>query len=402
MKCRAAIGMALMTAAVLASGCEKAAPPAPAPPQVQVATVLQRDVPITVESIGQTLGSVEVEVTARAEGFLQTVDFKEGTFVKKGDLLYTIDPSTLEAALAKAKGQLASAQADLARASQDVARYKPLVALNAIPRQQYDTAVAVERATSAAVDAAAAAAKSAEIDLGYTKIYAPIDGLVGKTEVKAGNLVGGKQNTLLTTVSQIDPIHVRFNIAEQDYLKFARSQSERAGTQDAGRFELILADGSVHPQRGDLVFADRVVDPTTGTLLLEASFPNPEKLVRSGQYGRVRAAVDFKKGAILVPQRAVKELQATYTVAVVSADDKISLRTVKPGERTGSLWVIESGLAPGENVVVEGLQKVRDGMTVESTTIAIVDGAAAAAAATAAPGAAVRPATPAAAPAAKE
>ncbi|MBI5507046.1 MAG: efflux RND transporter periplasmic adaptor subunit [Deltaproteobacteria bacterium] len=398
MKCSANNSAVLLVTAALAIGCSKPPPPSPAPPEVQVAVVLQRDVPIMVESIGQTLGSTEVEVTARAEGFLQSVDFKEGTFVKKGDLLYTIDPSTLEAALANAKGQLARAQADLARASQDVARYKPLVALNAIPRQQYDTAVSVERAASAAVDAAAAAAHSAEIDLGYTRIYAPIDGLVGKTEVKTGNLVGGKQNTLLTTVSNVDPIHVRFTIAEQDYLRYSRSQRERGGTPDPGRFVLILSDGSVHPQRGDLVFADRLVDPTTGTLLLEAAFPNPDKLVRSGQYARVRAAVDLKKGAILVPQRAVKELQATYTVAVVSGDDKVSMRTVKPGDRIGSLWVIDSGLAPGEKVVVEGLQKVREGVTVKATTVTIADVASAGASSAAVP--AAPPA--AAAPAAKE
>jgi membrane fusion protein (multidrug efflux system) len=353
--------------------CSKSAAPPPPVPEVQVAKVLQRDVPITIENIGQTRGSTEVEVRARSEGFLESVNFKEGSVVHKGDLLYTIDPRNLEAALAEAKGRLASAQADQARARQDVARYKPLVALNAIPRQQYDTAVTVERASSAAVDAAAAAARNAEIDLEYTKLYAPIDGLVGKTEVKPGNLVGRGANTLLTTVSAIDPIHVRFTVSEQDYLKYARSEKERSGNEGKGRFELILADGSVHPQRGDLEFSDNTVDPTTGTLLLEASFPNPEKLVRPGQYGRVRVAVDVRKNAILVPQRAVKELQATFSVAVVSADGKVSMRSVKPGERVGSLWVIENGLAAGESVVVEGLQKVRDGMTVKPTVVAIAD-----------------------------
>jgi membrane fusion protein, multidrug efflux system len=355
------------------------------PPEVQVARVLQRDVPITVENIGQTIGSSEVEVRARSEGFLETVDFKEGSFVKKGDLLYTIDPRNLQATLANAKGQLAARKADLARARQDVARYKPLVALNAIPRQQYDTSVAVESAASAAVDAAQAVVEDATIDLAYTKIHSPIDGLVGRTEVKPGNLVGRGDNTLLTTVSTVDPIHVRFTISEQDYLKYARADQagrEADGARSDGRgtgnrFELVLSDGSVHKERGNLVFADRLVDPTTGTLMLEATYPNPDKLVRPGQYGRVRVAVDVRRGAIVVPQRAVRELQATYSVAVLGEGDKISMRTVKPGARIGSLWVIESGLAPSETIVVEGMQKVREGVVVKPTVVSIDDGEAA-------------------------
>ncbi len=355
-------------------GCGESAPP-PAPPvEVQVATVLQRDLPIYIENIGQTLGSQEVEVRARVEGFLETVNFREGSFVKKGDRLYTIDPRNLEQALAQARGQLARARADLARASQDVARYRPLVAQNAIPRQQFETAVQVESAAKAAVDAAQATADNAEINLQYTKVDSPIDGLVGKTEVKPGNLVGRGDNTLLTTVSTIDPIHVRFTISERDYLKYARASGDREGADRRGNFELILADGSVHEHPGGLLFADRVVDPRTGTLLLEAEFPNPDRLVRPGQYARVRAPVDLKKDAILVPQRAVRELQATFSVAVVSADGVVSMRTVKPGERVDSLWAIDSGLAPGERVVVEGMQKVREGMKVHATVVSIVEG----------------------------
>jgi membrane fusion protein, multidrug efflux system len=362
-----------LVACTWAAACGEDAPPPPPPPEVQVAKVLQRDVPITIENIGQTIGSTEVEVRARSEGFLETVNFKEGSFVNKGDLLYTIDPRNLEAVLANAKGQLAARKADLARARQDVARYKPLVALNAIPRQQYDTSVAVESAASAAVDAAQAVVEDATIDLEYTKIYSPIDGLVGRTEVKPGNLVGRGDNTLLTTVSTVDPIHVRFTISEQDYLKYARAGQGNGEGKGDDRFELVLADGSVHKNRGNLVFADRLVDPTTGTLMLEATYPNPDKLVRPGQYARVRVAVDVRKGAILVPQRAVKELQATFSVAVLGEGDKIAMRTVKPGARVGSLWVIESGLAPNETIVVEGLQKVREGVVVKPTVVAIDD-----------------------------
>lgn len=397
--CRTAL--VALAACAWAAACGEEAPPAPPPPEVQVAKVLQRDVPITIENIGQTIGSTEVEVRARSEGFLESVNFKEGSFVAKGDLLYTIDPRNLEATLANAKGQLAARKADLARAQQDVARYKPLVALNAIPRQQYDTSVAVESAASAAVAAAQAVVDDATIDLEYTKIYSPIDGLVGKTEVKPGNLVGRGDNTLLTTVSNIDPIHVRFTISEQDYLKYARAGQGNGEGKGADRFELVLADGSVHKQRGNLVFADRLVDPTTGTLMLEATYPNPDKLVRPGQYARVRVAVDVRKGAILVPQRAVKELQATFSVAVLGEGDKIAMRTVKPGARVGSLWVIESGLAPNESIVVEGLQKVRDGVVVKPTVVAIQDGEGAAPAAVAGADAA-KPAEAASKPAAGE
>jgi membrane fusion protein (multidrug efflux system) len=383
--------LAVVGAGLWAAACgEPAAPPAPSP-EVQVARVLQRDVPILIENIGQTRGSTEVEVRARSEGFLETVDFKEGSFVRKGDLLYTIDPRNLQATLASAKGQLAARKADLARARQDVARYKPLVALNAIPRQQYDTSVAVESAASAAVDAAQAMVDDATIDLEYTKIYSPIDGLVGRTEVNPGNLVGRGDNTLLTTVSTVDPIHVRFTISEQDYLKYARAGQNGNGNE-GGRFELVLADGSVHLERGSLVFADRLVDPTTGTLMLEARYPNPERLVRPGQYARVRVAIDVRKGAILVPQRAVKELQATFSVAVLGEGDKIAMRTVKPGARVGSLWVIESGLAPNETIVIEGLQKVREGVVVKPTVLAIQEQDAVPAAVAATPAASAKPA----------
>jgi membrane fusion protein (multidrug efflux system) len=377
--------LTLVLAAAVAAGCSKSEAPPPAPPAVQVATVLQRDVPIMVEGIGQTLGSSEVEIRARTEGFLETIEFKEGALVKKGDLLYTIDPRNLQAAFAQAQGQLAKAKADHARTTQDVARYKPLVAINAIPRQQYDTAVAQEIAAQALVDAAQASVDNATANLEYTKIYAPIDGLIGKTEVKVGTLVGRGQNTLLTQVAAVDPIHVRFSISEQDYLKYSRARAEKPERAQQYRFELVLADGSVLPQRGDLVFTNNAVDATTGTLLVEVTFPNPDRLVLPGQYGRVRVAVDTRKDAILVPQRAVKELQATYSVAVVGADDKVQMRTVKPGARIGSLWIIESGLAAGDKIVVEGLQKVRDGMTVKPAVVAIADDAAAAAPASAPP-----------------
>ena len=359
---------------VAAAGCGKKEAPAPQPPDVKVATVLQKDVPIYVEAIGQTRGSTEIEVRARVEGFIESVDFKEGNPVRKGQLLYTIDPSPFEAALAQAKGSLAEAEAQLARATQDVVRFEPLVAKNAISRQEYDTAVVVKRAAEAAVEASKASAERARIDLGYTKVTAPADGLVGKTEVYAGTLVGRGQSTLLTQISQIGTIHVRFTIPERDYLYYARRGPQSRTANAKLPFELVLADGSVHPQQGQLVFVDRNVDPTTGTILLEAAFPNPGGILRPGQYARVRAAVDLKQGAILVPQRAVSELQGIYNVAVVGSDDTVEVRMVKPAERIGTLWVVDSGLKAGERIVVEGLQKVRPGVKVKPEAVKIEEG----------------------------
>jgi membrane fusion protein (multidrug efflux system) len=357
------------------SSCEEPPPPPPPPPDVKVAEVVTRDVPVYVEAIGQTRGNTEIEIRARVEGFLETVNFEEGTFVNRGKLLYTIDPRPFEAAVAQSKANLAQAEAELARAHQDVARYEPLVAKNAISRQEYETAVAVERAQQSAVEAAKAAVESSQIDLGYTKILAPDDGLVGKTEVYPGTLVGRGQSTLLTHISKIDPIHVRFTIAEQDYLYYARRQ-ETSGRERGPDlpFELILADGTVHGHPGKLVFVDRNVDPQTGTILLEASFPNPGRIVRPGQYARVRAAVDLKKDAILVSQRSVQELQGIYNVAVVKPDDTVDIRMVTPAQRIGALWVIDSGLNSGERVIVEGLQKVRSGIKVTPETVTVEEG----------------------------
>jgi len=378
---RRTVGLAMAAAAILIAGCGKKVAPPPPVAEVKAAVVLQKDVPIYIEAIGQTRGSTEIEVRARVEGFLQTVDFKEGFPVRKGQLLYTIDPEPFEAALAQSKGKLAQAEADLARAHQDVVRYEPLVAKKAISRQDYETAVVVERAAEAAVEAARAAARRAEIDLGYTRVVAPEDGLIGKTEVYPGTLVGRGLSTLLTRISQIDNIHVRFTIPERDYLRFARRRLERPAARalsDELPFELILADGSVHPERGKLVFVDRNVDPQTGTILAEAAFPNPGLLLRPGQYARVRTAIDMKPGAILVPQRAIAEMQGVYSVAVVKGDDTIEIRMVKPAERIGNLWIVEAGLKPGERIVVEGLQKVRPGVKVKPTMVTIEQGSGAA------------------------
>lgn len=364
--------------AFLLFACEKKeVATAPPPPDVKVAVVLQKDVPIYVENVGETVGASDIEIRARVEGFLQSVNFQEGSFVKKGDLLYTIDPQPLRAALAQAQGRVAEAQAQLSKAHQDVARYKPLVEKNAISREEYETSVSAEQAATASVDAAKASAQDAQLNLGYTNVYSPIDGLVGKTQVKPGNLVGRGENTLLTVVSNVDSVHVRTNVSERDYLRLARAKGAvpKVADKSADAFELVLADGSVYNHKGKLVFADRAVDPTTGTLGIEAEFPNPDHLLRPGQYTRVRAEIDRKKDAILVPQTAVQELQGTYSVAVVGSDNKVSLRPVQASDRIGSLWLIDSGLKPGEKIIIEGLQKVRDGVTVNPTVVQIPENA---------------------------
>ncbi|HEY4563060.1 MAG TPA: efflux RND transporter periplasmic adaptor subunit [Thermoanaerobaculia bacterium] len=360
---------ALILASLLAAsaGCgKKEAAPPPSPPEVKVAQVVQRDVPVYIDVIGQTRGSTEIEVRARVEGYLESVDFKEGSVVRKGQLLYTIDRRPLQAAVAQAKGVEAEAQAQLARAHQDVVRYEPLVAKNAISRQDYETSVQVERAAQASVEAAKAARERSQIDLSFTRVEAPASGIVGKTEVYPGTLVGRGQSTLLTRISQVETIHVRVSIPEKDYIEYSRRRQERlrAGSSNPLKFELLLADGSVHPEKGDLVFVDRAVDSQTGTILIEVAFPNPGSVVRPGQYARVRVAIDEKKGAILVPQRAVTELQGIYNVAVVKPDNTVEVRMVKAGERVGTLWVIDQGLKPGDQIVVEGVQKVRPGIKV--------------------------------------
>jgi membrane fusion protein (multidrug efflux system) len=364
---------ALVSVCLLASCKEEAPAVAAPPPNVKVATVLQRDVPVHVELIGETRGNTEIEIRARVEGFVESVDYQEGSLVEQGQLLYTLDARPFQSRVATTKAGLAEAEAQLARARQDVARYEPLVAKNAVSREQYETAVALEKAAAAAVDAARSVVESAEIDLSYTRVVAPEAGLAGRTEVYAGTLVGRGSSTLLTHISRIDPIHVRFSFPERDYLKYARRRVEDGAPQEgqAAPFELILADGSVHAAPGKLVYLDRNVDPQTGTIMAEAAFANPGGLLRPGQYGRVRVRVELREGAILVPQRCVVESQGVYSVFALGPGDKVEQRLVTPAERMGSLWVIAAGLSAGDRVLVEGLQKVRPGAQVEPETVAI-------------------------------
>src|SRR5512139_2531074 len=352
---------------VLVSACSPAPPPsAPPPPEVLVVEPIQRDVPVPMELVGQAVGSQDVEIRARVEGYLDKVAFIEGTLVRKGQLLYQIDPKPLASTLANAKANLATWEARLEKSTNDVKRYTPLAKQQAVSQMELDNAISAQEAAKAQVDAAKAAVDKAALDLGYTTITAPVDGLIGTTKVKAGNLVGRGESTLLTTVSVINPIFFRAGLAEADYLRIARRIQEqgREGSGKAIPVQLILADGTIHGETGRVDTAERNIDPMTGTLMLQFTFPNPQLMLRPGQYGRVRADVDVKQGALLVPQRAVQELQNLYSVAVVGPDNKVAFRNVKVGPRVESLWVIEEGLKPGEKVVVEGLQRVREGVVV--------------------------------------
>lgn len=367
---RAALVAGLLCAGGLltvACGEKKEAPPPP-PPEVLVTQVVRRDVPVTTELVGQTKGFQDVDVRARVEGFLEAVSFNEGTLVHKGDVLYRIDPKPLEATLANAKADLATARARLEKTQNDVKRLRPLAEKQAVSAQELDNAVAFDEAARAQVAAQQASVDKASLDLGYTNVVSPIDGLAGTTQVKAGSLVGRSESTLLTTVSQLDPILFRAGISEAEYLRVARRAEELRKERGGQKVpvELILADGTVHPQQGTLDVIERAIDPTTGTLTLQFKFPNPGGIIRPGQYGRARFIMESRKNAILVPERAVQELQNLFSVAVVGADNKIAFRTVTMGPRTNGLWVVEKGLTGDERVVVAGLQRVRDGMVVSA------------------------------------
>lgn len=410
---------ALAAVMAFSSACGKsdskvsAAPPPP--PAVVVAQVAQQTVPIYSEFVGQTRADETVELRARVEGVLEKIYFKEGSPVKKGALLFSIDKRPFEAALQSAKAALAKAQSDLAqaqqrtdvikaqaeladanaqlsKADQDLARVRPLAKEKAVTELELDAAVAAQKSAKANVDAKQAnltnleasvkytieraaaevsAAKArvtqADLDLSYCSIYSPMDGIIGFKQIDEGNLVGRGVATLLATVSKSDPILVDFNLSEIEYLKLTEPGNVGKGKAANAKFELILSDDSVHQQPGTFKVVDRTVDPTTGTMKVEAIFPNPGSYLRPGQFARVRVAVDEKVDAILVPQRAIQELQGAKTVLVVDSSNKASLRTITVGDKSDKNLIVLDGLKAGERVVVEGMQKVRPGSEVNPT-----------------------------------
>ena len=360
------VTLAVAIAATLVVGCErKTEQAAPPPPEVLVAEVVQKDVPIHSEWIGNTVGYVNAEIRARVQGYLLSRSYTEGAVVHAGELLFTIDPRPYQAAFDTAKGQLGIAEAQLTKTAQDVARYTPLAKEGAISQQELDNAVQANRAARAQVDARRADVAQAKLNLDWTAINSPIDGIAGLAQAQVGDLI--QPSTLMTTVSQLDPIQVNFPISEQEYLKFAtliEGISKGQPIKGQRPVELILADGSVFPQPGKVALANRQVDVRTGTITIVSYFPNPGNVLRPGQFAKVRAVTDISKGALLVPQRAVLEQQGQYLIAVVGADNKVDIHPVKVGERIGTDWIVTEGLKPGERVVAEGLQKLRAGITV--------------------------------------
>jgi RND family efflux transporter MFP subunit len=350
-------------------------------PDVEVVNVEQRDVPIFGEWIGTLDGLVNADVRAQVTGYLLRQSYTEGGFVKKGQLLFEIDPRPFQAALDQAQGQLAQATAMLANAEAvqgrtqlDVNRYTPLAKEQAASQQDLDNAVQNNLAAKATVETAKAqiqtseaAVETAKINLEFTRLVAPIDGIAGQAQLQVGALVSPSSGPV-TSVSTVDPIKVYFTVSEREYLDWSRRYYPTETTQTAAhrseRFQLILADGSTYPREGTFYFRDRQVDVNTGSIRLAALFPNPENLLRPGGYGRVRVAVRVQKDALLVPQRAVAQLQGSYQVAVVDGENKVSIRTVKVGDPIGQEWIVLEGLKPGERVVAEGVQKVRPGMRV--------------------------------------
>jgi membrane fusion protein (multidrug efflux system) len=380
---------------VILTGCKKEEKAAPPPPVVEVVTVVQRDVPIYKEWVGALDGYVNAVIRPQVTGYLIKQDYREGELVKKGQVLFEIDPRTFQAALDQAKAQLSQQKARHDTAKANLVRIKPLAEQNAVSQKDLDDAVGAELSTRASVEAAQAAVEEAQLNLGFTKITSPVDGIAGIAKTQLGNLVGPSMQTELTSVSKVDPIKAYINVSEQEYLKV------NASNQNTEKIplELILADGSLYPHKGKLVLADRQIDPTTGTLKVGSVFDNPGNRLRPGGYGLVRAVMSVKKGALLIPQRAVTDMQGKYLVAVVGADNKVTIRPVKVAERIASDWIIEEGLKPGEKVVAEGTQKVKADMVVNPKPF---DPEAAAKAAAPAQGAAAKPETKPAAPAPAE
>jgi membrane fusion protein (multidrug efflux system) len=353
---------------VIVEGCSaNKAAPAPPPNIVEVATVVQQDTPIYTEWVAVLDGYVNAQIQPHVSGYIVKQNYKEGSVVSKGDALFEIDPRSFKASVDQAKAQLAQAEAQLGKANLDVQRDTPLAQARAIAQSQLDTEIQAKLGAQAVVQAAKANVDQAELNLEWTRVTSLVSGIAGSAQVQIGNLVG--PSSVLTSVSQVDPIKAYFTASEQEFTNFHRRFPTQASVEEQRRripLQLMLADGSVYEHTGTIYFADREVNPATGTIRIAGVFPNPNNLLRPGGYGRVRASVRTQNGALLVPQRAVIELQGSQQVAVVGADSKVSIRTVTVGERVGNLWIVTEGLKAGERVVVEGLQKVRDGAPVKA------------------------------------
>ncbi len=361
-----AVSCLCLIALVLTSCEEKEARPQMAPPEVEFTQVVQQDIPIFEEWVAQLNGPTNAEITPKVGGYLLTQNYENGYFVKKGQLLYQIDPRPFQAALDGAKADVAVAQANLERTATDVARDTPLAAQNAIPEKQLDNDIANHASWQAQLLAKQAAMQQAELNLAWTKVYSPVDGIAGVTNSQIGDLVG--TSTKMTTISQVNPIWAYFNVSESAFLNVAPRVTQiirGAGSlKNAPSVEFIQANGLPYPGRGQIIYVNRQVGTQTGTIQMAAQFPNEGATLRPGGYGQVRIQTGMDKDALLIPQAAVIEVQSLYQVVVLTPDNKASFRPVKVGERVGPNWVISEGLKSGEKVVVEGFMKLREGVPV--------------------------------------
>ena len=366
----------LITASVLLAGCSgktQAQQQPPPPPVVGITPVQQKDVPVYGDWVATLDGFVNANIQPQVSGYLLRQNYREGSLVRKDQILFEIDPRPFQAALDQARGQLGQAQAQLQLANINVNRDQPLAQARAIPQSQLDNDIqareqgkALVQTAQAAIEAAEAAVETAQLNFGFTKVRSLIDGIAGIATTQIGNLVA--QTTVLTTVSQVNPVKVYFPISEQEYLSLARRTDSKSPDllRSASRVPLrmTLSNGNTYPRDGRIIFADRQVDPQTGTIRMVGEFVNPGNILRPGQFARIRAMTGYHTGALLVPQRAVSEVQGRYQVAVVGPDKKVSVRNVQVGDRVGDLWIVSSGLEPNDRVVSEGTSKVRDGMSV--------------------------------------
>jgi RND family efflux transporter MFP subunit len=361
--------IAWMIPLLVFAACHNAAPPHPPPPKVEIAEVMQIDVQIRRHWVATLDGFVNADIRPQVEGYVRKQVYREGAYVEQGDLLFLIDPRNYKAALDQVSSTLARNIAALEKARLDVKRDRQLIAGGYIPQQQLDNDEVAEREAEANVGSARGALAQAQLNHGWTQVTSPISGIAGLAQMQVGSLVS--TSTVMTTVSQVDPIKTRFNIGELEYLQSAKGNQWAEPAQDQKPvLELILDDGSTYPHRGTVVAVNRQVDPRTGTIAVLGSFPNPGNLLRPGQYGKIRATVEVRKGALLVPVRALNEIQGAYQVGVVGGDGKVETRTVQLGEQIGNEWIVEQGLRAGEKVIVEGFARVRPGMLVTAMAAA--------------------------------
>jgi len=363
----------LLVAAALLCACAADEPAAPTPPEIGVFEAVKRTTKITQDFVGQTRGSTDIPIRARVDGFLESRNFDEGRPVTQGQLLYTIDPRPFRAKVVEAEGRLAESKTMLAKARADLARIRPLAEMKAVSQQDLDASIAQRDAALGSVQASEATLELANIELGYTQIHAPIDGLIGISAAEVGEFVGAPPNpVVLNYLSQTDPIRVRFSINERDFLRLARDYSVRMRKGESETrlpVELILADGTMHEQTGLIVATDAAINPDTGTFTLEADFPNPDSLVLAGQFARIRTVVEVIPDAVLIPQRAVSELQGIKRVFQVAEGGTVTLKEVELGPQVDRMVIVTKGLEAGERVAVEGLLSLKSGATVQPKTV---------------------------------